>query len=74
MSDFNTDRQVTFQELVNSGQYVAKLIDEILRNAIELAEKLKLQESYLYFIKYVFRTLISSVSAIQSLRTYFFSS
>lgn len=57
MSDFNTDRQVTFQELVNSGQYVAKLIDEILRNAIELAEKLKLQESYLYFIKYVFRTL-----------------
>lgn len=41
MTYSNTDKQSTFQELVNSGQYEAKLIDEILRDAIELAEKLK---------------------------------
>ena len=41
MADFNTDRQVTFQELVDSGQYEAGLIDEIVRNAVELAEKLQ---------------------------------
>ena len=35
MADFNTDRQVTFQELVDSGQYEAGLIDEIVRKAVE---------------------------------------
>ncbi|MBQ8678970.1 MAG: DUF4157 domain-containing protein [Treponema sp.] len=41
MADFNTDRQATFQELVDSGQSEAVLIDEIVKNAIELAEGLK---------------------------------
>lgn len=41
MEDLKTDRRVSFQELVESGQYEAMLIDKIVENAIELAEKLQ---------------------------------
>ena len=41
MGEYITYRQSSFQDLVDSGLYEACLIDEIVRNAIELAESLK---------------------------------